>query len=130
VFRRRRWFQGRPIRGTVDIGWFKPDGHEMTDEDWTAGFARAVGLFVNGDAIPGRDPRGQRIVDDSFLILFNAGHEDIDWTLPSGWGTRWELVLDTTPGPVDAHDEVVTKAGEVFPVDGRSVTVLRRLGSR
>ena len=60
VFRRRRWFQGRPIRGTVDIGWFRPDGTEMDDDDWDAGFAQSIGVFLNGDAITDRDERGQR----------------------------------------------------------------------
>ncbi|MEW6475492.1 MAG: glycogen debranching protein GlgX [Actinomycetota bacterium] len=74
VFRRRRFFQGRPIWGDElsDIGWFRPDGEEMRDDDWRAGFAKAVGVFLNGEEIPDPDPRGRRIVDDSFLVLFNA----------------------------------------------------------
>src|SRR3989442_411039 len=79
IFRRRRWFQGRPIRGTVDIGWFKPDGQSMTDEDWEVWHARTLGVFLNGKAIAGRDERGRRIVDDSFLLLFNAHSDAIEW---------------------------------------------------
>jgi glycogen operon protein len=84
IFRRRRWFHGRPIRGTVDIGWFKPDGNDMTEDDWNTSFARAIGVFLNGEAIPHRDTRGQRIRDDSFLLLFNAAPEPVQWTLPPG----------------------------------------------
>ncbi|HEU4521236.1 MAG TPA: glycogen debranching protein GlgX, partial [Thermoanaerobaculia bacterium] len=73
VFTRRRWFMGRPLRGAdvSDIGWFKPDGEEMTDADWQSGFARSVGVFLNGRAIPTPDGRGEPIVDDSFYLLFN-----------------------------------------------------------
>ncbi len=96
VFKRRRWFHGRAIRGVADIGWCKPDGAEMTDDDWDAGFARSVGMFVNGDVIPGPDARGRTIVDDSFLLLFNAHHEPLDWKLPTAWGDQWTIVIDTT----------------------------------
>ena len=74
VFCRRRWFQGRPIHGTgvSDIGWFTPGGIEMSDEDWQAGFAKSLGVFLNGDAIPTPNERGERVVDDSFYVMFNA----------------------------------------------------------
>ncbi len=121
MFRRRRWFHGRPIRGTVDIGWFKPDGTEMNEDDWNADFARAVGVFLNGDAIPTRDARGRRIVDDSFLLLFNAGAEPIEWTLPAAWEGPWERVLQTASPDAEPRSEsarVTTR--------GRSVIVLQR----
>ena len=82
VFRRRRWFQGRRIRGLDDMAWFRPDGLEMTDDDWETGYAHAVGVFANGESIPATDAYGGRIVDDSFLLLFNASDVDITWTLP------------------------------------------------
>src|SRR5579871_30515 len=68
---RRRWFQGRPLRGMVDIDWFRPDGAQMSDDDWRADFVRSVGIYLNGEAIAGRDARGQRVLDDSFALLFN-----------------------------------------------------------
>jgi isoamylase len=95
IFRRRRWFQGRPIRGTVDIGWFKPDGEAMTDEDWDVWHARSLGAFLNGRAIPGKDGRGRSITDASFLLLFNAHSEVVDWTFPNEYGDDWWLVLNT-----------------------------------
>jgi glycogen operon protein len=119
TFRRRRYFQGRPIRGTVDLGWCRPDGSEMTDEDWEVSHARAIGLFINGEAIPQHDQRGQPVVDDSFLLLFNAHHEPIEWALPTQWGGPWTIVLDTT----GTHEELVP-AGGTLHVPARSVVVL------
>jgi glycogen debranching enzyme GlgX len=117
VFRRRRWFQGRPIRGTVDIGWFQPDGQPMTDEDWTAGHERSLGVFLNGKAIQTHDDRGRAIIDDSFVLLFNAQAEPVDWTIPADYGTAWLLVLDTarlqpeaTPAEVSHRITTSTRA--------------------
>jgi isoamylase len=121
VFRRRRWFYGRPIRGTPDAGWVKHDGTEMGDEDWEDGLAHSVGLFLNGDAIRSPDERGQRVVDDSFLLLFNAHHQPIKWTLPHQWGDRWELVADTTALRPAPPTYVVART----TVPGRSVQVFR-----
>jgi isoamylase len=124
VLRRRRWFQGRPIRGTVDLGWFKPDGTEMGDEDWDSGLANAVGVFLNGEAITDRDRRGQRVTDDSFLLLFNAQPDALDWTLPDQWGKRWETVLDTDG--VEREGESFD-SGQSVPVGGRSLVVFQRM---
>jgi glycogen operon protein len=123
VLRRRRWFQGLPIRGSVDLGWCKPDGAEMGDEDWDAGFAGSVGLFLNGEAITDHDRRGQRVTDDSFLLLFNAHHEPIEWTLPKQWGEWWEAVFDTS-GP--GREGEAFESSATLPVAGRSVVVLQR----
>jgi isoamylase len=122
VLRRRRWFQGLPIRGTVDLGWCKPDGTEMGDDDWDSGLD-SVGVFLNGEAITDRDRRGQRVTDDSFLLLFNAQDGGIDWTLPKQWGQRWETVLDTS-GP-DREGESFD-SGLACPVAGRSLVVFQR----
>jgi glycogen operon protein len=124
VFRRRRWFQGRPIRGTVDLAWFKVDGTEMDDADWTVDFAQSLGLFLNGDAIPHRDPRGQPVVDDSFMLLFNAHAEPLEWTVPSGCGGPWHHVLATADDQLDPELELA--AGDTVKVPGRSVLVLCR----
>ena len=135
VFRRRRFFQGRSHRGSHkgDIAWIKPDGAEMTDEDWAAGFAKSIAMFLNGDALPDPGPRGERIVDDSFLLLFNAQHEPLEFTLPDEeWAEQWEVVLDTAK----PADEAITdlgegeraKAGDPVLVEGRSVVLLRQTG--
>jgi isoamylase len=125
VLRRRRWFQGRSIRGSVDLGWCKPDGDEMGDDDWDAGSASSVGLFLNGGAITDRDRRGQRVTDDSFLLLFNAHSDPIDWTLPKQWGGSWELIIETETAGPDREGEVLDSPA-TLPAAGRSVVVLRR----
>src|SRR3546814_20801140 len=91
----------------------------MTDEDWSSGHALAIGLFLNGDSITDPDTRGQRIVDDSFLLLFNAHHEEIDWALPMQWGGPWSVVLD----PTGTHEESVSPGGKIR-VPARSVVIL------
>jgi glycogen operon protein len=120
VFRRRRWFRGRPIRGAADIRWVRPDGRDMDDSDWDADFGRSLGFLLNGAAIAERDPRGQPITDDSFLIILNAHDDTIVWTLPTEPGDRWRIVIDTSTTtyvePVGASDPL--------SVDGRSVLVL------
>jgi isoamylase len=133
VFSRRRWFQGQPHhgKGLQDIGWFKPDGELMSDEEWAVGFAKSIGVFLNGDAIPSRDERGQRIVDDSFYLLFNAHHEPLEFKLPDDkWGKCAELVLDThcLDGAQDA--KVIFEAGKTVTVQPRSLRVLKYLKER
>jgi isoamylase len=124
VFRRRRFFHGQPIRGVADIGWCKPDGTEMSDQDWEVGFARSVGMFVNGQAIPGRDLRGQKIVDDSFLLLFNASADPLEWKLPRAWARPWTVVLDTSVHAGDASDHIGAVADEVLTVGSHTTVVL------
>ncbi len=122
IFRRRRWFQGQAVRLVPDLAWYTADGVEMTDDDWAAGTA-VLAVFVNGDAIPRRDERGRPVLDDSFLMLLNAGHEDVEWRLPEELVDGWQLVLDTGQGGF-ADDEVDVKSEH--PVTARSVVVLRR----
>jgi isoamylase len=124
VFRRRRFFQGRPIRGTLDVGWFKPDGKSMTDEDWDNGYARSLGMFLNGKGIPGHDERGSPVTDDSFILLFNAHTGGVRWTIPAEYAATWRLVLDTRrrqpeDGPKDVAARITTSA--------RSIAVLQSL---
>jgi isoamylase len=129
IFRRRRFFHGRSVRGSRvgDIDWLRPDGEEMSEADWNAPFAKSIGVFLNGQALEGLDERGERRTDDSFLLLFNAHHEPLDWTLPSAdWGREWREILDTTRSAVDLEGGPVRKAGEVVRVEGRSVRVLVR----
>jgi isoamylase len=123
-FRRRRWFQGRPLRGTADIVWLKPEGTEMTEADWTEGHQTCVGMFLNGQAITSPGPRGERVLDASFLVLINASSEPRKWSISGAWGDRWHRILDTTNGPPEEGDEQV--AGDVELGD-RSILVLRRL---
>jgi len=130
VFRRRRWFLGTRIRGegVRDIGWFRPDGELMSDEDWSHGFAKSLGVFLNGDAIPSLDPRGERVTDDSFYLLFNAHHEPLPFRLSNRpeWGKRWKKVLDTNE-PVPREEDEIHEAGSEVPVAARGVVVLMRV---
>ncbi|MBM3946648.1 MAG: glycogen debranching enzyme, partial [SAR202 cluster bacterium] len=126
VFRRRRWFQGRPIHGsaTKDIGWFTVDGQEMVEEHWGESSAKSLGVFLNGEAIPSRGPQGERVADDSFYLMFNAHHEPVNFVLPSNaWGRRWVGVLDTKTGMFDR----ACAAGEEVAVEARSFTLMRRV---
>ncbi|HKV11115.1 MAG TPA: glycogen debranching protein GlgX [Thermoanaerobaculia bacterium] len=130
VFRRRRWFLGARIHGegVRDIGWFRTDGELMNDGDWNNGLAKSLGVFLNGEAIPSLDPRGERVFDDSFYVLFNAHGDRLAFRLPPRpeWGERWEEVLDTARGGFNGRGEVFA-AGKEVEVEARSVVVLRRL---
>jgi glycogen operon protein len=130
VFRRRRFFEGRTHGGALDgerdIVWLTPTGTEMTESDWHTGYAKAVAVYLNGDAITEPDTRGQRVRDDSFLLLLNAHSESITFRLPDGtFGERWEVALDTATEvpvagePIKAHDEI--------EIVDRALLVLRRL---
>jgi glycogen debranching enzyme GlgX len=129
VFRRRRFFYGRPERGShdelSDIAWLTPGGDEMIDADWHNGYAKSLAVFLNGDAITEPDRRGRRITDSSFLLFFNAHNDVIRFTIPKDFGEMWTTEIDTAV-PI-AVDQRVCRAGEGVPVAGRSVRVLRRV---
>ena len=130
VFRRRRHFRGRPVKGSVieDIGWFTPAGEHMSDEDWESGFAKSVSVFLNGDGIREPDARGERVTDESFFLLFNGHHEPIDFVLPDlGAGERWHIEIDTAAPMLGDLEPRTAKTGEPVPVDARSVQVLRKV---
>ncbi|MGZ4557247.1 MAG: glycogen debranching protein GlgX [Mycobacteriaceae bacterium] len=130
VFRRRRFFAGRPIRTgeeARDIAWLTPRGDEMTPEDWDSRFGKALTVFLNGDGIPYKDPRGERVTGDSFLVCFNAHHEDIEFTLPDGEDAgEWTVELDTATATGVREDIAVVPVGASTNVLSRSVLVLRK----
>jgi glycogen operon protein len=128
VLRRRRFFQGRSYRGSHkgDICWIKPDGQEMTDQDWGSRFAKSIAIYLNGDAIPDPGPRGERITDSSFLIMFNAWESPLDFTLPAeDWAKQWTLVFDTANDTAGTDPTTTYKAGDAVHVAGRASVVLR-----
>jgi isoamylase len=129
VFRRRRFFNGRPVRGTPldDIGWFTPAGEQMTDEDWESGFAKSVSVFLNGAGIREPDTRGQRLSDESFFLLFNAHYEAIKFTVPELGVERWHAVVDTHAPMLDDVDPRSVKPGQPIEVAARSVLVLQQV---
>jgi glycogen operon protein len=127
VFRRRQFFYGRHIQGSEvkDLAWFRPDGKEMGEENWQDPLARCIGLRLAGDAIHEVDARGERIVDDTFLLLLNAYHEGVAFVLPAHRASaRWEVVLDTrAPGGTRRHRAL--KGGESYDLEARALTLLR-----
>ncbi|MFE3292400.1 glycogen debranching protein GlgX [Rhodococcus sp. NPDC059234] len=128
VFRRRRFFEGRPTRSgqqARDIAWLTPSGVEMTPEDWGSGFGKSLAAFLNGDAIAEPNGRGERVVDDSFLLCFNAHDEALEFTVPGDDDAHWVTVLDTAT-PTGQSDEVVGSGASV-KVEARALTVLRRV---
>ncbi|MEM9035954.1 MAG: glycogen debranching protein GlgX [Actinomycetota bacterium] len=130
VFRRRRWFQGREVRGIPDLAWYRPDGDVLSDEDWSAGFAKSVGVWLNGEALMAPDPRGQRIVDGSFLVLFNAHHEPIDWAMPLDLPHPFRPIIDTADPDLTDDTETALRPGVELLVAARSAVVLRYLDGR
>ncbi|WP_034087789.1 glycogen debranching protein GlgX [Streptacidiphilus albus] len=131
VFRRRRFFHGRPVSGThddlTDIAWFTAAGEEMTDEDWRVSYAKSLTVFLNGYAISEPDPRGERITDDSFLLLFNAGASGLDFTVPVNHGREWQVVVDTAqPWAIAPGTGAKVRAGDTLHLTDRSMMVLQR----
>ena len=126
VFRRRHFLQGHAIHGlsTKDIHWFKPDGNEMSDEEWEHDFARCLGVYLSGKAIEECDQRGNPIHDNNFLILLNSHHEAIDFNLPEILaGCKWQSMLDSYFGSgleVDGDFQ----GGAIYPLKGRTIALL------
>jgi isoamylase len=144
VFRRRRFFDrpdGRAGGTPGDIAWLTPSGREMTGDDWNTGYAKALGVFLNGDAISEPDPRGERVSDDTFLLLFSADSQPVTFTLPAArFGRAWTVVLDTAspaapddpPGAIALSQRSAAapkqrKAGTRVVLRAHSVMVLRRV---
>ncbi|MGZ3145797.1 glycogen debranching protein GlgX [Lentzea chajnantorensis] len=131
VFRRKRFFVGRPIRKgdeLRDIAWFTPSGEEMTEQNWEDDFGKCIVVFLNGEGIPDLDQSGMRVVDDSFLIAFNAHHEDIEVTLPEPtYGPEWVVVVDTATGEVGEREKPIPATGQLV-LAARSLVVLKRVG--
>ncbi|RPF28624.1 glycogen debranching protein GlgX [Georgenia muralis] len=126
VMRRRRFFAGSPDHGGEsdigDIEWFTHAAEHMSDEDWSVSHARSVMVFLNGQAIPEPDARGERIVDDNVLGLLNAGAEPLEFRLPPAeYGTTWTTALDTSD---DEGVGVEHTAGGTVAVPGRTTIVL------
>jgi glycogen operon protein len=125
VFRRKNFFQGRPIKGVEakDISWLTPDGREMTDEEWKESSARCLGMLLVGQLILEQGERGDPVTDDNLLVLMNAHHEQIPFGLPSlAVGTGWRATVDTT-WTVPSR-RVIHAAGTNYPLQARSLVVL------
>jgi isoamylase len=130
AFHRRGWFQGRSIRGTgtVDLGWFTPDGQEMCDDNWREGFVKSVQVFLGGE-LGYVDKRGDPVRDDDFLLLFNTywdgvafhpalANEDRPW--------RMALTTDNPHVPTSREVEESEPVPDDIKLEGRSLVVLTR----
>jgi glycogen operon protein len=127
VLRRRQFFFGRRILGSEvkDLAWFRPDGREMTDEDWANPFTRCLGLRLSGAAMNEVDAMGRPLVDDTLLILLNAHHEPLPFVLPAHQrGVRWETVLDTRTHD-GRRDQRPLHGGATYGLEARSLVVLK-----
>jgi isoamylase len=124
VLQRRRFFRGEYLWDSrwKDLSWYRPDGEEMSGEDWTEPYLRSLSCVLGGDAIPTPDERGQRIIGDSVLLLLNAHHEPVRFHLPRGdGGGQWLLEFDTgndgaAAGPLNDAE---------YEVKGRALALLR-----
>jgi len=128
VFRQRKWFQGRAIHDSDanDIAWFNPDGSEMASHQWESDFAKAVSIFLNGEEIAMPGSRGERILDNCFLLFFNAHDKPLTFVIPAelqAWD--WGIVIDTCAIEFIGLGEPHHQEAEV---EARSVLVLQRLG--
>jgi glycogen operon protein len=128
AFRRRHFFEGRSLTGKddKDIAWLKPDGSEMTEQEWNNDFARSLGVYLAGDRLGESDARGHVLGDDDFLVLFNAHDGPIPFTLPAfdSWG--WLVLFDT------ARDEGLSpentyRGDNAYSVEGRSLVLLQKV---
>jgi glycogen operon protein len=129
VFRRRRFFRGGPDGGDglADIAWLTPSGREMAGRDWDTPYARAMMVFLNGDAITEPGPRGEPVRDDTFLILLSANHEPVTFTLPGPkFGRCWSVALDTAAGRAAEGGGTEHRPGGQIALAGHAMMVLRR----
>src|SRR5579863_4406837 len=126
VFRRKRFFQGRPIKGAnvKDVLWLNPVGHEITEDEWRDGSLHCLGMFLSGQGLDESDERGRKVGDENFLVLLNAHHEDMSFSMPAFHpGSRWVACMDTSREDglrsVETYD-----GGAPYPLQARSMVVL------
>jgi len=129
AFRRRQFFQGRPLHGNEagDVGWYDPNGTKMTDEDWNNAEVRAMTMFLSGSGLE-KDARGEEVHDDSFLILVNAAANGVEFIVPAELPfSRWKVAIDTIAGVLEPLDPPEYEAGEAITLDARGVVVLQAI---
>jgi isoamylase len=129
VFRRRKFFQNRAIRGenVRDIVWLDPAGTQMSDEQWRDGFARSLGVFLSGRGLDERDERGRTIVDTDFIVLVNAHYETVEFKLPGQpEDARWALRVDTTNAKFEKEERVFAP-GDTYALQGRALALFEAL---
>jgi glycogen operon protein len=128
VFRQASFFLGRPgVDGAKDVAWFTSGGTELTEADWFDGGQCTLGMYLDGQGIRVRGPRGERVVDDSFLLVLQTGASDVRFRLPGApYARSYDVVLDTcAERPVADPRRQGLLAGTDLAVPGRSAVLLR-----
>jgi glycogen operon protein len=132
VLRRRRYFEGLFLPGAdiKDLTWFKVDGTEIVDQQWTDGEVRSMAMRLAGEAIDEREAEGGRISDETLLVLLNAHHEDQAFTLPESGGSgacMWECVMNTERARPPASSGDVHAVGAAYTLAARALALFRRV---
>ncbi|MFO1020635.1 MAG: hypothetical protein U0903_08060 [Planctomycetales bacterium] len=125
VLQRRHFFQGRQIRGAnvKDILWLTPEGQEMTDADWHAGYVRCLGVRLDGEMLQEVDERGRQIVGKTLLLLLNAHHRELPFTLyATDEHSHWSLLLDTA---FLEHRRMNEMGGKKYLLQARSMALFQ-----
>jgi isoamylase len=130
IFHQPDFFKGHDLRGigVKDLTWINADGDEMTDEAWSAGFQKVIGLMLCGDALNLTTFKGEPVRDDTFLLYLNAHHEDVEVEMPSHANVRWRLAIDTADENGFVEDGVVRVGGSRHTLPARSFTVFTQQG--
>jgi glycogen operon protein len=121
----RTWFEGRPtmVDGPKDLAWLHPDGREMSEDDWHDSALQTVGMFLSGKPLREPGPRGEQLIDASFLVWFHAGEKPVEVHLPENdWVTAGEVVVSTDP---DLPAGTAVEAEAMITLGGRCVVVLQ-----
>ncbi|MGB5971715.1 MAG: glycogen debranching enzyme, partial [Nodosilinea sp.] len=127
VFARRHWFQGRAIHGSGvhDIGWYNPDGSKISADQWHDGSAKAIAVYLNGEELMALQTAGQRLIDDSFLLIFNAQASSQEFQIPPEVEKEdWTLILDTSEAEGFVKDKQTYKPGSAIAAADFSLMVL------
>ena len=131
MFRRRRFLAGDPFgfdAADRDIAWLVPSGRLMTQGDWEFAFGKSLMVYLNGRSIVEPDRRGQKVEDDSFLLMFNAHYDSIDFTIPGKqFGVSWKLIVDTTEATGYPAEAKHVSANGSITVPARSIIILRQI---
>ncbi|HEX7173948.1 MAG TPA: glycogen debranching protein GlgX, partial [Pyrinomonadaceae bacterium] len=128
VLRRRKFFHGRQVRGAEikDVSWLRPDGEEMTAEDWRDDQTRSLCVRLAGDAIDETDERGRAVFGDTLLILLNVHHRPVSFHLPAHReDVHWEQLFDTREPAGRRKTRRLVKGGASYRTEAHSLALFR-----